>query len=102
MQKVDILQGHFFLYVYRRRRIHMQTLERTERTTVERLPKRADYNRETINEILDEAFVCHVGFVVDGQPFVIPTGYARVDNHIYIHGSAASRMLRSLSAGIDV
>jgi len=80
----------------------METLEKTSRTTVKRLPKRADYNRETINEILDEGFVCHVGFVVDGQPFVIPTGYARVDNHIYIHGSAASRMLRSLSTGIDV
>lgn len=80
----------------------MQTLEKTERTTVKRLPKRAEYNLETIHAILDEGFVCHVGFVVDGQPFVIPTGYARVDNHIYIHGSAASRMLRSLSTGIDV
>ena len=80
----------------------MQTIEKTERTTVKRLPKRADYSRETINDILDEGFVCHVGFVVDGQPFVIPTGYARADNHIYIHGSAASRMLRSLSTGIDV
>jgi nitroimidazol reductase NimA-like FMN-containing flavoprotein (pyridoxamine 5'-phosphate oxidase superfamily) len=80
----------------------METLEKTPRTTVKRLPKRADYNRETINEILDEGFVCHVGFVVEGQPFVIPTGYARVDNHIYIHGSTASRMLRSLSTGIDV
>jgi hypothetical protein len=80
----------------------MQTLEKTERTTVKRLPKRGDYNLETIHAILDEGFVCHVGFAIDGQPFVIPTGYARVDNHIYIHGSAASRMLRSLSAGIDV
>jgi uncharacterized protein len=80
----------------------MQTLEKTERTTVKRLPKRADYDRDTINAILDEGFVCHVGFVVEGQPFVIPTGYARVDNRIYIHGSAASRMLRSLSTGIDV
>lgn len=80
----------------------METLEKTLRTTVKRLPKRADYNRETINEILDEGFVCHVGFVIEGQPFVIPTGYARVDNQIYIHGSAASRMLRSLSTGIDV
>jgi uncharacterized protein len=97
MQKVDILQGHFFGYF-----MIMQTLQQTSRTTVKRLPKRADYNRETINQILDEGFVCHVGFVVDGQPFVIPTGYARVDNCIYIHGSAASRMLRSLSTGIDV
>src|SRR5262245_61678135 len=97
MQKVDILQGHFLSYF-----IIMEVLEKTSRTTVKRLPKRADYNRETVNTILDEGFVCHVGFVVDGQPFVIPTGYALVDNHIYIHGSAASRMLRSLSAGIDV
>jgi uncharacterized protein len=104
---VDILQGHFFSYFYGARTlfrwsIDMQTIEKTPRTTVKRLPKRADYNRENINDILDEGFVCHVGFVVDGQPFVIPTGYARVDNHIYIHGSAASRMLRSLSIGIDV
>src|SRR4051812_46656860 len=75
---------------------------KTEKTRVRRLPKRGVYNRETINSILDEAFICHVGFVVDGQPYVIPTGYARVDDHIYIHGSAASRMLRNLAEGIEV
>ncbi len=53
-------------------------------------------------KILDEGFICHVGFVVDGQPFVIPTGYARVGDNFYIHGSAASRMLRALESGIDV
>lgn len=74
----------------------------TNRTTVKRLPKRGQYDRETINTILDEGFICHVGFVVEGQPYVIPTGYARVDDQLYIHGSAASRMLRSLSNGVEV
>jgi nitroimidazol reductase NimA-like FMN-containing flavoprotein (pyridoxamine 5'-phosphate oxidase superfamily) len=74
----------------------------TARTTVGRLPKRAAYDRTVIHEILDEGFLCHVGFVVDGQPYVIPTGYARVGEQLYLHGSAASRMLRSLAAGIDV
>ena len=69
---------------------------------MKRLPARGYYDRETINSILDEGFICHVGFVVDGQPYVIPTGYARVDDHLYIHGSAASRMLRNLSEGINV
>src|SRR6476620_11193495 len=74
----------------------------TEKTRVRRLPKRGNYDRETINAILDEAFVCHVGFAVDGHPFVIPTGFARVGDHLYIHGSSASRMLRAISEGIDV
>ena len=71
----------------------------TERTRVRRLPKRGEYDRARINEILDAGFVCHVGFVEDGQPFVLPTNYARWDDCIYIHGSAASRMLRALGAG---
>jgi nitroimidazol reductase NimA-like FMN-containing flavoprotein (pyridoxamine 5'-phosphate oxidase superfamily) len=74
----------------------------TDRTTVKRLPKRADYSQETVHKILDEGFVCHVGFAVEGRPFVIPTGYARVGETLYIHGSAASRMLRTLSTGVDV
>ena len=74
----------------------------TERTKVKRLPARGHYDHETINAILDEGFICHVGFVVDDQPYVIPTGYARIDDQVYIHGSAASRMLRSLSKGIEV
>lgn len=74
----------------------------SKRTTVKRIPNRGHYDRETINAILDEAIICHVGFAVDGQPYVIPTGFARVDDVIYIHGSAASRMLRELSKGIDV
>lgn len=74
----------------------------TERTKVKRLPARGEYDRETIYSILDEGFICHVGFIVDGQPYVIPTGYARIGDNLYIHGSAASRMLRNLSTGVDV
>jgi len=66
------------------------------------LPKRGHFDRETVYGILDEGFICHVGFAPEGQPFVIPTGYARVDDTLYIHGSAASRMLRTLSTGVDV
>jgi len=60
------------------------------------------YDHETVFKILDEAFVCHVGFVVDGQPYVIPTNFGRVGETLYLHGSAASRMLRTLSEGIPV
>ncbi len=74
----------------------------TERTQVRRLPDRGKYDSENVYGILDEAFICHVGFVVDGQPFVIPTGFARVDDMLYIHGSAASRMLRTISGGVQV
>ena len=75
---------------------------KTKRTTLKRLPKRGVYDRNSVNAILDEGFICHVGFVVDGKPIVIPTGYARVDDQLYIHGSQASRMLRTLSQGVDV
>lgn len=80
----------------------MDKLHRTERTTLKRLPQRGNYDRELINQILDEGFICHVGFVVDDEPFVIPTGYARVGDKLFIHGSQASRMLRTLEKGIDV
>ena len=75
---------------------------KTDRTTLKRLPKRGVYERELVYPILDEAFICHVGFAIEGQPFVIPTGYARVDDRLYIHGSQISRMLRTLAGGIDV
>ncbi len=75
---------------------------KTDRTTLNRLPKRGVYARELVYPILDEAFICHVGFAVEGQPFVIPTGYARVDDGLYIHGSQISRMLRTLAGGIEV
>ncbi len=74
----------------------------TPRTRVVREPQRAVYDRDTVNQILDEAFLCHVGFVVDGQPYVIPTSYGRDGDVLYIHGSAASRMLRNLDQGVSV
>ena len=74
----------------------------TERTKVRRLPGRGKYDAESVYGILDEAFICHVGFVVEGQPYVIPTGFARVNDTLYIHGSAASRMLRTLADGVQV
>jgi uncharacterized protein len=80
----------------------MAKLSQTARTTLKRVPQRGHYDRELINQILDEGFICHAGFVVDGQPFVIPTGYARVGDSLVIHGSQASRMLRTLGQGIDV
>ena len=80
----------------------MSQLPQTSRTTLKRLPARGSHERETINQILDEGFICHVGFVVDGQPFVIPTGYARAGDRLFIHGSQASRMLRALKDGAQV
>src|SRR5271156_782166 len=74
----------------------------TSRTRVVREPHRGVYDREAVNRILDEAFLCHVGFVDDGQPFVIPTSYGRDGEVLYIHGSAASRMLRNLQQGVPV
>jgi nitroimidazol reductase NimA-like FMN-containing flavoprotein (pyridoxamine 5'-phosphate oxidase superfamily) len=77
-------------------------LEPTKKTTLKRIPKRGNFDREVINSILDEAFICHVGFVADGQPYVIPTAYGRVGNDLYVHGSSASRLMRSLADGIDI
>lgn len=77
------------------------TFPQTDRTKLKRLPKRGHFDRETVYAILDEGFICHIGFVVDGRPVVIPTGYARVADKLYIHGSQASRMLRTLADGID-
>ncbi|MGB2627074.1 MAG: pyridoxamine 5'-phosphate oxidase family protein [Candidatus Acidiferrum sp.] len=80
----------------------MSDFSPTDRTQVRRLPKRGRYDRETVHQILDTGIVCHVGFNVDGQPYVIPTNYGRKDDTLYIHGSAASRMLRTLGGGIPV
>jgi uncharacterized protein len=74
----------------------------TPRTQVHRIPQRASYDRAVVFSILDEALVCHVGFQIDGQPFVIPTTYARVDDRLYVHGAAASRMLKSLAGGLPL
>lgn len=78
----------------------MATTAPSERSRVRRAPKRADYDRETIDAILDEALVAHLGFVADGQPYVIPTLHARVGDEVLIHGSAASRMVTLLGAGM--
>lgn len=74
----------------------------TQRTRVVREPERGVYDREAAYRILDEGFICHVGFSLDGQPFVIPTSYGRKDANLYIHGSAASRMLRQMKEGVAV
>jgi hypothetical protein len=74
----------------------------TERTQVHRLPKRGVYKRELVYRILDEGLVCHVGFVAEGRPVVIPTGYGRKGDTLYLHGSPVSRMLSALGAGVDV
>ena len=74
----------------------------TARTRVVREPDRAVYDREAVYQILDEGFLCHVGFVADGQPFVIPTSYGREGASLYLHGSAASRMLRQMREGVPV
>jgi nitroimidazol reductase NimA-like FMN-containing flavoprotein (pyridoxamine 5'-phosphate oxidase superfamily) len=74
----------------------------TKRTRVLRQPERGRYDRETVNRILDEGFICHVGFLIDGQPFVIPTSYGRDGDLLYIHGSPASRMLRNATGGMPI
>jgi nitroimidazol reductase NimA-like FMN-containing flavoprotein (pyridoxamine 5'-phosphate oxidase superfamily) len=78
----------------------MTTYNKTDRTTLRRLPARGFYDRDLVYKILDEGFICHVGFVVDTQPIVIPTGYGRIGDQLYIHGSQASRMLRTLKTGV--
>lgn len=80
----------------------MNQLPASERVTVKRLPQRGAYDSATIHAILDEGMVCHVGFVADGQPCVIPTLYVRLGDHLYLHGSPASRMLRTLAQGETV
>ncbi|NMF65596.1 pyridoxamine 5'-phosphate oxidase family protein [Brasilonema octagenarum UFV-E1] len=82
--------------------INHEQLTPTQRTSIKRIPQRGHYEHQLIYQILDEGLICHVGFVVDNQPFVIPTAYGRVEDKLYIHGSPASRMLRSLLTGIEV
>src|SRR5712691_12102695 len=71
----------------------------TERTRVRRKPDRGSYDRELIYRILDEAFVCQVAFIVDGQPMVVPTNYVRVGDKLFLHGSTASRLMKTLASG---
>ncbi|HST51703.1 MAG TPA: pyridoxamine 5'-phosphate oxidase family protein [Pyrinomonadaceae bacterium] len=80
----------------------MDDFKPTDRTRLKRLPNRGSYERDVVNQILDEGLVCHVGFVANGSPVVIPTGYGRSGDTLYVHGSAASRMLRSLAGGVGV
>ncbi|HEX3544520.1 MAG TPA: pyridoxamine 5'-phosphate oxidase family protein [Candidatus Acidoferrum sp.] len=77
----------------------MSEFTATDRMKVRRHPERGTYDRETIYRILDEAFVCHVGFIVDGAPFVVPTNYVRVGDKLFLHGSTASRLMRTLGSG---
>ena len=79
-----------------------ETQMTTSRTRVVREPDRAVYDRDAVYRILDAGFLCHIGFVVDGQPFVIPTAYGRKGSNLYIHGSAASRMLRQMKDGLPI
>jgi nitroimidazol reductase NimA-like FMN-containing flavoprotein (pyridoxamine 5'-phosphate oxidase superfamily) len=74
----------------------------SDRTRVRRVPQRGAYERETVEAILDETLISHVGFVHEGQPVVIPTLHARLGDRLYLHGSAASRMLRTLQKGVPV
>ena len=79
-----------------------ENLPPSERSRIVREPQRAVYDRKAIYQILDEGFVCHLGFTVDGQAYVIPTMYARVGDAIYFHGSSASRTLRGVASGLNV
>lgn len=80
----------------------VNTIAPTQRTTLVRRPDRGTYDRSIVNAILDEALICHIGFAVEGQPFVLPTTHARVDDRLYIHGSVGGRMLRTLRLGTPV
>jgi nitroimidazol reductase NimA-like FMN-containing flavoprotein (pyridoxamine 5'-phosphate oxidase superfamily) len=77
----------------------MSQFPSTERTKVKRKPERGTYDRELIYSILDQAFVCSVGFIVDELPFVVPTNYVRVGDKLFLHGSTASRLMRTLASG---
>ena len=77
----------------------MSQITPTEKTKVRRKPDRANYDRETIYGILDQAFVCHVGFIADGMPMVVPTNYVRVGDKLFLHGSTASRLMKTLGSG---
>lgn len=82
--------------------VPLEPLSITPRSKIRRVPQRGHYDRQLVYQILDEGLICHVGFAVDGQPFVIPTAYGRVEDQLYIHGSPASRMLKSMQQGIPV
>jgi nitroimidazol reductase NimA-like FMN-containing flavoprotein (pyridoxamine 5'-phosphate oxidase superfamily) len=93
----DATQDHSIYHDFR-----MNTYAQTSRTRVRRLPKRGVYDKAVVHSILDEGLLCHLGFAVEGQPYVIPTLYARDGERVYFHGSAVSRMLKTVAEGIDV
>jgi len=74
----------------------------TDRTRIHRLPAHGNYDRDVVHSILDEALVCHLAFVVDDQPYAIPTTFARIDDRLFVHGAAASRMIKTLAGGVRV
>jgi nitroimidazol reductase NimA-like FMN-containing flavoprotein (pyridoxamine 5'-phosphate oxidase superfamily) len=80
----------------------MEKSYKGSRSQVKRIPKRGHYDENTLFKILDDGLICHVGFCVEGQPFVIPTLYGRNGNRIYLHGASTSRMLKSIEKGISV
>ena len=80
----------------------MPDLRQTPRSTVRRLSQRGRYDEAAVHAILDEALICHVGFAVDGAPWVVPTAYARVDDRLYLHGASANFALRTICSGVDV
>ena len=77
----------------------MSNFTPTERTRVRRKPERGSYDRELIYSVLDEAFVCHIAFIADGMPVVVPTNYVRVGDKLFLHGSMASRLMKTLACG---
>lgn len=76
-----------------------ETIQPTSRTTLKRLPKRGEFNREAIEAILDEALICHIAYVHEGKPFMVPTGFARDGRWLYFHGARSNRTLRALLEG---
>jgi nitroimidazol reductase NimA-like FMN-containing flavoprotein (pyridoxamine 5'-phosphate oxidase superfamily) len=80
----------------------MTNFSPTDRTRIHRLPARGNYDRDVVFSILDEALVCHLAYVVDGQPYAIPTTFARKDDRLYVHGAAASRTLKTMAGGVRV
>lgn len=80
----------------------MSEFKTTERTELKRHPERGQFDREQVYRILDDGLVCHVGFAVGGRPYVIPTGYARHGDQLFIHGAAAGRLMQTLGEGIDL
>src|ERR1700759_764993 len=77
----------------------MSDLPVTEQTRIRLHPERGAYDREVVNAILDEGLVCHIGVTIEGRPYVIPTAYIRIDDHLYVHGSPNNRILKALEEG---